>query len=157
MVENGLKSLLLMFVISSSSSIFTFALDLAYSSSIFSFSSLILADYFFSMNSTSANNSAIPSLFFWAWLLRDDLFDDALDEDLFDSAEDCAETSLCNPCDIFWFFYCSVSFIQLWILFLKSIISTSMLSNHSTSFSCKLIGSRELRYLCTSISILKTL
>lgn len=49
----------------------------------------------------------------------------------------------------------SASFIQLWILFLKSSIFSLMSSNHSLSFSWKVIDNRKLIFLCTSISIFK--
>ena len=132
------------------SRISTFALDLAYSSSIFNFSSWILADCLFLRNSASAKSSTILSFSCKALLSFDHLLKNELDDEFL--LEECLEVTLLDLDDNCSFLSCSASLIQLLILFLNDIVYSSMSSNQSSSCSCISRGSKELYSLCTSIS-----
>ena len=111
-------------------------------SSIFNFSSWILADCLFSRNSASAKSSAILSFSCKALLSFDDLLEDEIDDDFL--LKECLEFTLLHLDENRSFLSCSASLIQLWILFLNDIIFSSMSSNQSSSCSCISTGSKEL-------------
>ena len=97
---------------------------------------------------------AIPSFSCKALLSFDGLLEDELDDDFL--LEECLEVILLDLDDNCSFLSCSVSLIQLWILFLNHIIFSSMSSNQSLSCSSISRGSKKLYSLCTSINILNT-
>ena len=133
---------------------FYLCLGFAYPSSIFNFSSWILADCLISRNSASAKCSAILSFSCKALLSFDDLLEDELGDDFL--LEECLEVTLLDLDNYRSFLSWSGSLIQLWILFLNGIIFSFISWNQSSSCSCISRGSKELYFLCTSINILNT-
>ena len=90
----------------------------------FSFSSLIFADFFFSINSASANNSAIFSFSFKAMSFFDYLFDEELDDDFL--LTDFFETSIPEKLMLF----------ASWLLFFQALHLSSSYGFCSWMIAC---------------------